>query len=91
MEGFSTAQKLYKLGMRGSNTCELVFEGCEVPQENVRVGEGRGVNILMSGLDYEGVVRAGGPLGNMRAGMAAVLGVPVEFTTNGTLMPGLDQ
>jgi len=69
----SAAQKLDKLGMRGSNTCELVFEDCEVPRENVLSEEGRGVNILMSGLDYERVVLAGGPLGIMSACMDAVL------------------
>jgi isovaleryl-CoA dehydrogenase len=73
MKGFSTAQKLDKLGMRGSNTCELVFENCEVPEGNVLSEEGRGVNILMSGLDYERVVLAGGPLGIMSACMDAVL------------------
>ena len=73
MKGFSSAQKLDKLGMRGSNTCELVFEDCEVPEENVLSEEGRGVNILMSGLDYERVVLAGGPLGIMSACMDAVL------------------
>jgi isovaleryl-CoA dehydrogenase len=72
-KGFSTAQKLDKLGMRGSNTCELVFEDCEVPEGNVLSEEGRGVNILMSGLDYERVVLAGGPLGIMSACMDAVL------------------
>ena len=66
-KGFSTAQKLDKLGMRGSNTCELVFEDCEVPEENVLGGVGRGVNVLMSGLDYERLVLAGGPLGIMQA------------------------
>lgn len=66
-KGFSTAQKLDKLGMRGSNTCELVFENCEVPAENLMGEEGRGVNVLMSGLDYERVVLAGGPLGIMAA------------------------
>ena len=71
--GFSTAQKLDKLGMRGSNTCELVFENCEVPAENVMGGEGRGVNILMSGLDYERAVLAAGPLGIMQACMDAVV------------------
>ncbi len=71
--GFSTAQKLDKLGMRGSNTCELVFEDCEVPAENV-VGElGRGVNVLMSGLDYERAVLAAGPLGIMQACLDEVL------------------
>ncbi len=73
MKGFSTAQKLDKLGMRGSNTCELVFEDCAVPSENVLSQEGRGVNVLMSGLDYERVVLSGGPLGIMQACMDAVL------------------
>ena len=76
MAGFSTAQKLDKLGMRGSNTCELVFEDCEVPFENVLGEEGRGAKILMSGLDYERVVLAGGPLGIM----AAALDVVVPYT-----------
>ncbi len=67
MKGFSTAQKLDKLGMRGSNTCELVFRDCEVPVENVLGEQGRGVNVLMSGLDYERAVLAGGPLGIMAA------------------------
>jgi isovaleryl-CoA dehydrogenase len=67
IKGFSTAQKLDKLGMRGSNTCELVFEDCEVPYENVLGEEGQGVKILMSGLDYERVVLSGGPLGIMAA------------------------
>ena len=66
-KGFSTAQKLDKLGMRGSNTCELVFQDCEVPAENILGGEGKGVRVLMSGLDYERVVLSGGPLGIMRA------------------------
>jgi isovaleryl-CoA dehydrogenase len=69
MKGFSTHQKLDKLGMRGSDTCELVFENCEVPEENVLGEVGRGVNVLMSGLDYERVVLAAGPLGIMRACM----------------------
>ncbi len=73
IEGFSTAQKLDKLGMRGSNTCELVFEDCELPAENVLSEEGRGVNVLMSGLDYERAVLAGGPLGIMAACMDVVL------------------
>jgi isovaleryl-CoA dehydrogenase len=73
MNGFSTAQKLDKLGMRGSNTCELVFEDCEVPAENVLSEEGQGVNVLMSGLDYERAVLAGGPLGLMAACMDVVL------------------
>ncbi|HEX8665200.1 MAG TPA: isovaleryl-CoA dehydrogenase [Beijerinckiaceae bacterium] len=67
MKGFSTHQKLDKLGMRGSDTCELVFEDCEVPEENVLGEVGRGVNVLMSGLDYERVVLAAGPLGIMQA------------------------
>jgi isovaleryl-CoA dehydrogenase len=71
--GFSTAQKLDKLGMRGSNTCELVFEDCEVPEENVVGTVGRGVNVLMSGLDYERAVLAGGPLGIMQACLDAVI------------------
>ncbi|MDH3665458.1 MAG: isovaleryl-CoA dehydrogenase [Paracoccaceae bacterium] len=73
MSGFSTAQKLDKLGMRGSNTCELVFEGCEVPFENVLGEEGKGVAVLMSGLDYERVVLSGGPLGIMAAAMDVVM------------------
>ena len=66
-EGFSTAQKLDKLGMRGSDTCELVFAGCEVPAGNVLGEVGGGVKVLMSGLDYERLVLAGGPLGIMQA------------------------
>ncbi len=73
MRGFSTAQKLDKLGMRGSHTCELVFEDCEVPAVNLLGQEGRGVNVLMSGLDYERAVLAGGPLGIMAACLDAVL------------------
>ncbi|HLY91339.1 MAG TPA: isovaleryl-CoA dehydrogenase [Acetobacteraceae bacterium] len=73
MKGFSTAQKLDKLGMRGSDTCELVFEDCEVPQENVLGEVGHGVNVLMSGLDYERAVLAAGPLGIMQACMDVVL------------------
>ncbi|MBP0494829.1 isovaleryl-CoA dehydrogenase [Roseomonas indoligenes] len=72
-KGFSTAQKLDKLGMRGSNTGELVFEDCEVPAENVLGAEGRGVNVLMSGLDYERAVLAGGPTGIMQACMDVVI------------------
>ncbi|MDP6566498.1 MAG: isovaleryl-CoA dehydrogenase [Alphaproteobacteria bacterium] len=71
--GFSTAQKLDKLGMRGSNTCELLFEDCEVPEENVMGELGRGVNILMSGLDYERLVLSAGPLGIMQACMDVVM------------------
>jgi isovaleryl-CoA dehydrogenase len=81
MPGFSTAQKLDKLGMRGSNTCELVFQDCEVPAGNVlggiegneAAGVGRGVNVLMSGLDYERAVLAGGPLGIMSACLDVVV------------------
>src|SRR3979490_655889 len=69
MKGFSTAQKLDKLGMRGSDTCELVFDNCEVPEENVLSEVGRGVNVLMSGLDYERAVLAAGRLGIMPACM----------------------
>jgi isovaleryl-CoA dehydrogenase len=72
-KGFSVAQKLDKLGMRGSNTGELVFQDCEVPAENILGGEGKGVNVLMSGLDYERAVLAGGPLGIMAACLDNVL------------------
>ena len=72
-KGFSTAQKLDKLGMRGSDTCELVFEDCEVPEENVLGEIGKGVRVLMSGLDYERVVLAAGPLGIMQACMDIVV------------------
>jgi len=73
MKGFSTAQKLDKLGMRGSNTCELVFADCEVPVDHVLGQEGSGVNVLMSGLDYERAVLAGGSLGIMAACLDVVL------------------
>jgi isovaleryl-CoA dehydrogenase len=73
MEGFSTAQKLDKLGMRGSNTCELVFEDCFVPFENILHEEGKGVNVLMSGLDYERVTLAAGPVGIMAAALDVVV------------------
>ncbi len=73
MKGFTTAQKLDKLGMRGSDTCELVFEDCEVPEENVVGKPGDGVKILMSGLDYERAVLAAGPLGIMQACMDVVV------------------
>jgi len=73
MKGFSTAQKLDKLGMRGSDTAELVFENCEVPEENVLGEVGRGVNVLMSGLDYERAVLAAGPLGIMQACLDVVM------------------
>jgi len=72
-KGFSTAQKLDKLGMRGSNTCELVFQNCEVPEGNILGKVNGGVRILMSGLDYERAVLAGGPLGIMDACMDAVI------------------
>ncbi len=73
MQGFSTAQKLDKLGMRGSNTCELVFRDCAVPVQNVLGADGKGVKVLMSGLDYERAVLAGGPLGIMAACLDSVL------------------
>ncbi|MBK8907995.1 MAG: isovaleryl-CoA dehydrogenase [Rhodospirillales bacterium] len=72
-KGFSTAQKLDKLGMRGSNTCELVFQDCEVPEENVLGPVNRGASVLMSGLDYERLVLAGGPIGIMQACMDIVV------------------
>ncbi|HUF86770.1 MAG TPA: isovaleryl-CoA dehydrogenase [Thermohalobaculum sp.] len=73
MTGFSTGAKLDKLGMRGSNTSELIFEDCEVPFENVLGEEGKGVEVLMSGLDYERLVLSGGPLGIMAACMDVVM------------------
>jgi isovaleryl-CoA dehydrogenase len=73
MVGFSTGQKLNKLGMRGSDTAELIFEDCRVSKQQVLGRVGQGVKILMSGLDYERVVLAGGPLGIMRAGLDIVL------------------
>jgi isovaleryl-CoA dehydrogenase len=71
--GFSTAQKLDKLGMRGSDTCELVFDNCDVPEENVLGRVGEGLPVLMSGLDYERAVLAAGPLGLMQACMDVVM------------------
>ena len=71
--GFTQAQKLDKLGMRGSNTCELVFQDCEVPEENILGELNKGVRVLMSGLDYERVVLSGGPLGIMEACMDNVV------------------
>ena len=71
--GFSASPKLDKLGMRGSNTCELVFADCEVPSENILGAKGKGVEVLMSGLDFERVVLAGGPVGIMVAAMDLVL------------------
>lgn len=73
MPGFSTAQKLDKLGMRGSNTCELVFQDCEVPEENILGGLNNGVAVLMSGLDLERLVLCGGPIGLMQNAMDIVL------------------
>jgi isovaleryl-CoA dehydrogenase len=73
MKGFAPAQKLDKLGMRGSDTSELVFTDCEVPEENVLGAVGNGVNVLMSGLDFERVVLAAGPLGIMQACMDVVV------------------
>ena len=72
-KGFSTAQKLDKLGMRGSNTCELVFRDCEIPEENVLGEVNKGVHVLMSGLDFERAVLAGGPIGVMQACMDVVV------------------
>ena len=72
-EGFSRNQKLDKLGMRGSNTCELVFDNCLVPAENILGQEGQGVAVLMSGLDYERTVLSGGPVGIMQACLDIVL------------------
>ncbi|KAJ3287276.1 hypothetical protein HK104_008671 [Borealophlyctis nickersoniae] len=79
-KGFSTSPKLDKLGMRGSNTCELVFEDCEVPAENVLGQEGKGVYVLMSGLDLERLVLSGGPLGLMQSCLDIVL--PYVHTRN---------
>jgi len=73
MPGFSTAQKLDKLGMRGSNTCELLFQDCHVPAENILGELNKGVYVLMSGLDFERLVLAAGPVGLMQAAMDSVL------------------
>ncbi len=73
MKGFSVSPKLDKLGMRGSDTAEIVFEDCEVPEDNVLGGVGQGVNVLMSGLDYERAVLAAGPLGIMQACLDVVM------------------
>ena len=73
MPGFSTAQKLDKLGMRGSNTCELIFENCKIPEENVLGEVNQGVKVLMSGLNTERLVLSGGPLGLMQAALDLVL------------------
>src|SRR5208337_4934189 len=72
-KGFSSGQKLDKLGMRGSDTSELIFSDCEVPAENMLGSVGRGVNVLMSGLDYERVVLSAGPLGLMQAALDVVM------------------
>ena len=72
-KGFSQGEKLDKLGMRGSNTCELIFQDVEVPEENILGGLNQGVKVLMSGLDYERVVLSGGPTGIMRACMDIVV------------------
>ncbi len=82
--GFSRAQKLDKLGMRGSNTCELVFDNCEVPEENILGREGGGVRVLMSGLDYERTVLSGGPVGIMQACLDVVLPYVHERTQFGS-------
>ncbi len=73
MKGFSTAQKLDKLGMRGSNTCELVFDNCEIPEENVLGEVNQGVKVLMSGLNTERLVLSGGPIGLMQAALDVTL------------------
>lgn len=73
MQGFKSAQKLDKLGMRGSDTCELVFENCEVPEENVLGEVNKGVYVLMSGLDLERLVLSAGPLGLMQSCLDVVL------------------
>src|SRR5260370_40764144 len=73
MNGLSNGAKLDKVGMSGSDTSELIFQDCEVPEENLLGALGRGVNVLMSGLDYERVVLAAGPLGIMQAAMDVVL------------------
>src|SRR3546814_6873615 len=73
MKGFSTAQKLDKLGMRGSNTCELVFEDCAIPAENVLGEVNQGVTVLMSGLNTEHLVLSGGPIGLMQAALDITL------------------
>lgn len=78
MPGFSTAQKLDKLGMRGSDTCELLFENCRVPAENIMGAENRGVYVLMSGLDYERLVLSAGPLGLMQACLDVVVPYAAE-------------
>lgn len=82
-KGFSTAQKLDKLGMRGSNTCELVFQDCEVPEENVLGGLNNGVGVLMSGLDLERLVLSGGPIGLMQAALDISLPYTHERTQFG--------
>jgi isovaleryl-CoA dehydrogenase len=83
-KGFSTSPKLDKLGMRGSNTCELVFENCEVPEENVLGKVGQGVYVLMSGLDLERLVLSGGPLGLMQAALDITIPYVHERSQFGT-------
>lgn len=73
MKGFSTGKKLDKLGMRGSSTCELIFENCQIPKESLVGKEGDGVYILMTGLDYERIVLSGGPLGLMQSALDIVV------------------
>lgn len=82
-KGFSTAQKLDKLGMRGSNTCELVFEDCEIPEENVLGALNKGVYVLMSGLDLERLVLASGPVGLMQACLDVAVPYSIDRTTWG--------
>eukprot|EP00775_Hariotina_reticulata_P003583 gene3583-3849_t len=84
MSGYRTAQKLDKLGMRGSDTCELIFEDCEVPAENVLGGENNGVAVLMSGLDYERLVLSAGPVGLMQACLDVALPYSTQRTQFGT-------
>lgn len=84
MTGFRTAQKLDKLGMRGSDTCELIFEDCEVPEENILGGVNNGVAVLMSGLDYERLVLAAGPVGLMQAALDVALPYATQRKQFGT-------
>ena len=91
MAGFSVGKKLDKLGMRGSNTAELIFDDCEVPFENVLGEEGKGVNVLMSGLDYERVVLAAGPLGIMAAAMDVVVPLYMNVSSLGSRQFPVDR
>ena len=86
MAGFSTAQKLDKLGMRGSNTCELVFQDCEVPEENILGRLNGGVRVLMSGLDYERTVLAGGAARDY-AGLSSTLCCPMSMSASSSGKP----